>query len=209
MPPLQEAALADAYPPRPAMGPWDIPDGKRMWMTLTKRYGMTYSEAAQQLDMQLGFMGPSDYKVGAAGVEPVLRAPHACPHACPHALLFVAQAWLLRAHLACPPPHPTLPTPTPKPCAVNPFRCSQVVVGDGAAPMAVTRVQLSTDRESLSAEVDGRLMRASLMLAGTQREQALTLWVDGAAHEFRCGWVAWCVVGPESADAARMALLGV
>jgi hypothetical protein len=35
---LQEAAVAAAHPPRPAMGPWDIPDGKRLWYNMVKQY---------------------------------------------------------------------------------------------------------------------------------------------------------------------------
>jgi len=69
-------------------------------------------------------------------------------------------------------------------CGLNEYRVS---IAGRAEAVAVRRVALSPDGEHISAEVDGQLMRAPLLVHGAAREQAVTLWLGGSSHEFRCG----------------------
>lgn len=61
--------------------------------------------------------------------------------------------------------------------------CLKVELSSGAKPIAVRHVSLSHD--VLAAEVDGQLLRASVLQYSHGNEQVLTLWMDGSSHEFR------------------------
>eukprot|EP00877_Chromochloris_zofingiensis_P010017 jgi/Chrzof1/5269/Cz15g20050.t1 len=76
----------------------------------------------------------------------------------------------------------------------------EVELSSGAKPIAVRHVSLSHD--VLAAEVDGQLLRASVLQYSHGNEQVLTLWMDGSSHEFRWETPVW------SKDASAIATSG-
>jgi hypothetical protein len=49
------------------MSAWTAGDSKRLWHSLTKPLSIKYTEAEQQLDMQLNYLNATDFEVRGVG----------------------------------------------------------------------------------------------------------------------------------------------
>lgn len=76
-PQQQQASATNEPTGRPAiMSAWTLGDSKRLWHSLTKPLSIKYTEAEQQLEMQLTYINNSDFKVSAVCVCYLSRERH-------------------------------------------------------------------------------------------------------------------------------------